>query len=112
MSQKSPRHTIPGSDREPVQGAIAVGDCHPDERLEVTLRLRPKAPLEDRAAHDEMAPLQRTYLTREEFASRHGADAKDIAAVEAFAKAHGLVVVDTSVGRRSVVLSGTASTLC
>ena len=114
MSTKSSRHTIPGSERQPMAGATAVGDVHPDERIEVTVRLRPKSPLTALAArgvHDATPPARRRYLTRDEFAASHGADAKDLAAVEAFAKAHGLVVVDASAARRSVVLGGNATSL-
>ena len=54
---------------------------------------------------------QRQYLSRDEFAQHHGAAAADIAKVAAFAKAHGLAVVESSAARRSVVLSGTAAAL-
>ncbi|HEY6324735.1 MAG TPA: protease pro-enzyme activation domain-containing protein, partial [Thermoanaerobaculia bacterium] len=42
------------------------------------------------------------------FASRHGADAADLAKVEAFARAHGLQVTGADPSRRSVTLAGTA----
>ena len=38
------RHIIFGSERSIVPGAKAVGDVTPDERFEVTLRLRSKSP--------------------------------------------------------------------
>jgi kumamolisin len=49
------------------------------------------------------------YLTREEFAARHGAEPRDLAAVRAFATAHGLAVVEENAARRTVVLSGTVA---
>jgi len=105
------RHTIPGSERQALEGARAVGAARPDERFEVTLRLRAKTP----AAHalaggglgDDTHPGQRKYLTRAQYAASHGADPHDIASVAAFAKAHGLSVVEADEARRSVVLSGT-----
>jgi kumamolisin len=78
--------------------------------LEVTVRVRPRNSLQPLAASNALAdtPItQRRYLTREEYADQHGADPQDLAAVEEFAKAHGLKVVDSSVPRRSVIMSGT-----
>ena len=49
---------------------------------------------------------ERTYLTREELAVRHGADAADLDRVEAFAHEHGLTVTHRSTGERRVVLTG------
>src|SRR6202034_407924 len=49
------------------------------------------------------------YLTREEFAARHGADPADLAAVRTFAQAQGLLVVLEHAARRTVVLSGTVA---
>jgi kumamolisin len=115
MTKKTSRHIIPGSERQPMAAATAVGAVHPDERIEVTLRLRPKAPLStlaSRGVHDDTPPARREYLTRDEYTASHGADAKDLEAVAGFATAHGLAVVESSAPRRSVVLAGTARTLC
>ncbi len=105
------RHTIPGSERHALEGARAVGPARPDERMEVTLRVRAKTPiahaLAATGATGDTHPARRQYLTREEYATSHGADAPDLAAVAAFAKAHGLAVVQSDAARRSVVLSGT-----
>ena len=109
------RHTIPGSERHALEGAKAIGPARPDERIEVTLRLRAKAPvmhaLAANGADDDTHPGQRKYLTREQFAASHGADTQDLANVAAFAKAHDLTVVESDAARRSVVLSGTAQQL-
>jgi kumamolisin len=93
-------------------GARVVGPVPADERFEVTVRVRRKASLASLAAsgfHADQAPPKRNYLTREQYATNYGADPADIAKVEAFAKAHGLVVVESSPARRSVFLSGTAA---
>jgi kumamolisin len=114
MANTPTRHTIPGSDRAPLAGARATGTVMADERIEVSVLVRP-APgprdLADGAALLDKPPTQREYLSRDEFAKRHGAVAEDIAKVAAFAKAHGLAVVDSSPARRTVVLSGTAAAL-
>ena len=104
------RHSIPGSERQALEGAKAVGPARPDERIEVTLRLRAKTPLAHAlgatGAGDDTHPGQRKYLTREQYAAAHGADAHDLAAVAAFAQAQGLAVVESDAARRTVVLSG------
>jgi len=111
----SSRHTIPGSERHALAGARAIGPARPDERIEVTLRLRAKAPvaqaLSAGGAGDDTPPGRRKYLTREELAAAHGADAQDLADVAAFAKAHQLAVVASDAARRSVVLSGTTKAM-
>ena len=114
MPTATNRHIIPGSQRSVMPGAKAVGAVTPDERFEVTVRLRSKAPtrsLVDDSAQADKLPAQRQYLSREDYAAVHGADARDIAKLVAFAQAHQLVVVESSAARRSVVLSGTATTL-
>ncbi|MES1265151.1 MAG: protease pro-enzyme activation domain-containing protein, partial [Variovorax sp.] len=111
MVNKAQRHVISGSERLPVAGAKAVGDVQHDERFEVTVRVRPKAPadtLASRGVHADTPVGQRQYLTREEYAASHGADPADLAKIGEFAKAHGLVVVESNAARRSVVLSGNA----
>ena len=55
------------------------------------------------------SPKKRQYVTREQLADAHGATAEDIARVEAFAKSHKLAVVETSIPRRSMILSGRAA---
>jgi kumamolisin len=100
---------LPGSERKPLPGARAVGPTPAAERLEVTVRVRPRAPLPSAAAIGKQTPKKRRYLSREEYAAAHGAAADDLLKVEQFAKGHGLTVVESSAARRSVVLSGTAA---
>ena len=105
------RHTIPGSERHALEGAKAIGPARPDERIEATLRLRAMTPvaqaLTASCVGNDTHPGQRKYLTREQFAASHGTDAKDLALIAGFAKAHQLTVVESNAARRSVVLSGT-----
>ena len=114
MPTTTSRHTIPGSERSAMPGAKAVGAVSPDERFEVTVRLRAKAltrSLVDGSAQTDKLPAQRQYLSREDYAASHGADPQDITKLAAFAQAHQLVIVESNAARRSVVLSGTAATL-
>ena len=114
MANAPHRHTIPGSERAPVAGARATGNVMADERVEVSVLVRPgpgQRDLADNEALVDKPPAQRHYLSRDEFARHHGAAAADIAKVAEFAKAHGLAVVEASAARRTVVLSGPAAAL-
>ena len=93
-------------------GSSVVGPAHPDQRIEVTVRLRARAPIPQAVRSDATAarhPHERRYLTREQFAADHGASPEDIAKVVAFAQANHLAVVETSEARRSVWLAGTVA---
>ncbi|MDR3577896.1 MAG: S53 family peptidase [Anaerolineaceae bacterium] len=111
MPAKPKRIAISGSERAPLPGARAVGAVPDDERFEVTVRVRPKSPLDPSAAkvNADVLPKDRRYMSRQDFAKEHGADPADMNKVTAFAQSHGLVVVQSSPDRRSIVLSGTAA---
>ena len=116
MADSTNRYILPGTERTALAGARPVGEVAPEERIEVSVRLRPRAAPQGLAggtsdALDDRLPAQRTYLSRDEYAAKHGADPADIAKVTEFAKAHQLVVVDASAARRTVTLSGTAANL-
>jgi kumamolisin len=99
---------IRGSEREPLPGARVIGPTPPDERLEVTVRVRRRAAPPSIEEMARQLPGDRRYLTREEYETTYGADPKDLDAVAAFAQQHGLAVVEANRSRRSVILSGTA----
>ncbi len=112
MTATTARHTLSGTIRSPIAGAHAIAVTHPDERIEVTVRVRRKAPILRGGAtgnFDDRHPGKRAYLSREQHAAVHGAAAADLDAVAAFGRAHGLAVVESSSARRSVVLSGPAN---
>jgi kumamolisin len=81
----------------------------PDQRFEITLVLRRR----DADGFGEHLAQVRAgsvdALERDEFAKRYGASEDDINVVEAFARQHGLAVVESTAARRSVMLSGLAS---
>jgi kumamolisin len=101
--------SIPGSLKQPLKSAKVIAPAPSDERLEVTVRVRPRNPLPK--AQDLLklsgAPLQQ--LTHAQYEQRYGADAKDIALVRKFAKEHNLNIVRESAARRSVILAGTVA---
>src|SRR5580692_4625994 len=103
--------TLKGSERVAMPGARVLAPADPTERLEVTMLVRRRAGAELRARVAQLAAgkASQPFLTREEFATRHGADAADLAAVRTFAAAHGLVVVLEHAARCTVVLSGTVA---
>lgn len=100
---------IHGTARKPVPGAHRRGATHSAEPIEITVRVRRRQALPPSAIQATVLPRDRKYLTRETLASSHGADPADIATVEAFARAHGLVVTGSDVARRSVMLAGSAA---
>ncbi len=104
---------LSGSERMPVAGAKVIGAVNPEEQLQVTVVLKPKASREEtqkaiRALASQ--PLaERKHLTREQFAAERGAQPADIEKVEEFAHEYGLSVVSADAARRAVVLAGTAA---
>jgi kumamolisin len=103
--------SLKGSERTAVSGARTVGPAEPTERLEVTILVRRRARQDfaTRVAAIASGRSRGPFLSRDEFAKLHGADAADIAAVRAFAAAKGLTVVQEHAARRTVVLSGTVA---
>ena len=91
---------LPGSERR--RTGTRVGDVPKDEVIEVSVILKPKAPME--------APQTGgAAITREEFAARYGADPGSIDQVKAFAKEYNLTVTEVAPERRTVKLEGTAA---
>jgi kumamolisin len=102
---------LKGSERAAEPGARAIGPAEPTERLNVTLLVRRRA-RQDFAARVAAIASRRSpgpFLSRDEFAKRHGAEASDLTAVRAFAAARGLAVEQEDAARRTVVLSGTVA---
>jgi len=83
--------------------ADALGPVDPDERVEVSVILKPPRPLAELEAR-----LDRP-MSREEFAAAYGADPASLAAVATFAHKHRLRVVESSAPRRTVRLAGPAA---
>ena len=107
------RVTIPGSERTPLPGARPVGPANPQEHMEVTLVLKPasSAALPSLERTGNVKPQERTHLSREEFAAKHGADRGDVAKIDAFAHEHGLNVGAVNLAARTVILSGTVQAM-
>ena len=99
---------IKGSQKVPLPNATVLAPAPPDERLEVTVRVRPRNPLP--TASSMLKPnAQVSAITHEEYEKNYAADAKDLAAVKKFAQRHNLYVVRESPARRIVILSGSVA---
>jgi kumamolisin len=112
MTMQSQTVPLAGSHRTAVPGSRVIGPAHPLERIELTLRLRPRGEIPQNVKLETTSarsPRQRQYLTRDQLAAIHGAAPADIAQVVAFAHANSLAVVETSEARRSVWVAGTVA---
>jgi kumamolisin len=111
-SEPTARVAIPGSRRTAPAGAVEAGVPDGSARTTATIVLHPRA--STRAVVARLAnepPAERTYLSREAFAAAYGADPGDAAAIERFALDAGLLVLEASLPRRSIVVEGTLSDL-
>jgi len=106
MVSKKKMVPIPGSKKQPLRNAYVVAAAPSDERVEVTVRVRPRNPLPTAQDMLELSETPLKQLTHEQYEKRYGADAKDLALVRRFARENNLNVVRESAARRSVILSG------
>ncbi len=113
MTDTSPKgyKQLAGSEREPLPGARPVGPVDPNERIEVTVYLRPPVTGNLADTINEQAEKKRSPLSREEYNATQSAAPEDVAKVEQFATAHNLTVVSTDRVRRRMALSGSAAAL-
>jgi len=102
---------VPDSEHVVVPGAQVVGDPDPGHRIKVTVYLRrdpgSAAALPSIEALSAQLPGDRTYPTADQIESAFSASPADVAKVEAFARANGLIVLESRPDQRSVLLSGT-----
>ena len=105
---------LKGSYREPFKGANLKGQLNPDERLEISIRVRPRQPWASTSECTTMCAMplaHRQYLTREEFALRYGANPADFQQLEQFARQFGLKEMDRHAGQRTMRLAGTVKAM-
>ena len=106
------RVPLAGSERAPVPGFRAVGPAGTSEIVDVTVVLRPRPGDEGPESLDEMAnlpPGERHYLSREQYAAAHSADATDIDKLSQFAARYGLKVTGVNAPAHIVYLRGTVA---
>lgn len=99
------------SERFASKMALRIGPAARSEELYVTIVLRRRPDGAALPSMDELSAgdwTRRRRLSRSECSALYGASDDDIAAVSAFAAAHGLVVVEANAARRSVIVRATA----
>lgn len=96
------RVTVPGSDKAAPAGATVSGSLNESDHFSVTVVVGRKS-----KGGLETLPFAEPH-DREAFCN---ADPGDLALVEKFGHAHGLTVVDSSVPKRRVILSGTVAAM-
>jgi hypothetical protein len=105
-------YVLPRSERHARPGSKKTTLADPNELLTISVRVRRKrgAPGLPDPVHAATAPKgHRAYPSREEFAALYGAAQSDLDKVGAFAKAHGLDVLESDAARRTVVLKGSTA---
>lgn len=101
------RITLPGSERRAVPGAQPFGSIDPKDTIRVTVILR-------RKGADPAVPNgneRMAHVSHEQLKEQHGANPEDIALVEKFAHEYELAVVESSIPKRRVILTGTAENM-
>src|SRR5690348_13111528 len=114
MAAKSARKPVPGSEKQAPPKAKAAGKVDPGEHIEISVLLRPRTDTRGaiEARNFTSSDLgSRQYASREAMAAERGAAPDDIAKVEDFAREHHLTVVDVSIPRRTIKLSGSIADL-
>ncbi|HMD61638.1 MAG TPA: protease pro-enzyme activation domain-containing protein, partial [Opitutaceae bacterium] len=112
MPKKIAYNPVAGSERSLRAGSKLIGPSNPEERIDITVRVRSRAaklPPADKIG--AQMPLKRHYMSREDLAAAHGATPADLARVKAFAARKGLKVESASAAERNVKLSGTVRAL-
>jgi kumamolisin len=105
---------IPGSEREPVRGARLIHNSHPDQPIEISIRLRRRS---ETTTHPELrAALEKPgfkRMARADYEKAHGADPADLDKIRKFAQEFDLTIHETGteLARRTVVLSGSVANL-
>ncbi len=104
---------IAGSERKPLRGARLIHNSHPDQTIEVSIRLRSKAEPKRKELRSSLEQPGFKHLSRAEYENTYGADPADLNQIKKFAHDFGLKVHETGteLARRTVVLSGTVSNL-
>src|ERR1700722_14218225 len=83
---------LPNSVHQLPVGSKAVHRTSGQKWLGLTVGVRRSRELPDLSSLANKLPAARTYMTRDVLTSKYGSDPKAIEAIEAFAKAHNLVV--------------------
>jgi kumamolisin len=108
-ADKAKMVALPGSSHPVPVGSKALRQSSGQRWMELTLGVRRSKPLPDLSALDDKLPAERTYLTREQLVEQHGSDPQAVKAIEAFAKAHNLIVTRNEPASARMGLGGTVA---
>jgi kumamolisin len=102
---------LAGSERKRPVAVEDLGPADPNERISVTITLRPPKTGSATASYLSERLADRTYLTRDELAKQRGASPDAMLAVERFAVDAGLIIREADAARRCIVVEGTIAQL-
>ena len=104
---------VAGSERKAVRGARLIHNSHPDQTIEVSIRLRSKSETKCEELKAALAKPGFKHMSRAEFEKACGAEPADLEKIKKFAQEFNLKVRETSneLARRTVMVSGTVSNL-
>jgi kumamolisin len=102
----SDRVPVTGSERILAPGHTRAGDVDLHADVDVTVYVRPRAPVDWVDAECARAPTDRRLVTREDWAELHGAADEDMTNVARYALDAGLTVISVDSARRAVHLRG------
>jgi len=106
------RIRLAGSERQAIAGFHSVGPIAPTEQVEITVTLKPKAPIPlNRGPIRTLQGSSPVAPSREEVGHQCSASAESINRVAEFAGEHNLRILQSDAMKRSVILSGTAQDL-
>lgn len=96
---------IPGSERKPLPGAVALGRVNAHATIEVSVKIRRKKAL------PELTGRPKTVMTRAQLRDNYGASQADIDTVVRTLGTFGLTMVKSSTATRTVRLRGTVAAM-
>ncbi|MGA7291786.1 MAG: S53 family peptidase [Terriglobales bacterium] len=113
MTSERKFSVVPGSERKTVRGARLIHNSHPDQTIEVSIRIRSKAEAKRKELRGALVKPGFEHLSRADYEKTYGADPADLDEIKKFAQEFGLKVHETGteLARRTVLLSGTVSNL-
>lgn len=94
---------VPGSERQLLPGSKALGLANPTETIEITVKVRRKAPL------PALTSRPAAPLSRSEMAAKYGAAASDMQAVQTALGQYELKVIGEDPATRSIEFAGTVA---
>lgn len=102
---------ISGSERRPVRGARLIHNSHPDQTIEVSVRLRSKAEGKRKELKSALEQPGFNHMSRSDYENAYGADPADLNQIKKFAHEYSLKMHETGteLARRTVLLTGTIS---